>query len=186
MENKQNDSDLYMFASEDGEDQVKAERVSKIDNNTDMYLTEDGEPVLVSTEEISSAEMMHKFYNSKAFESMRDNLSKLTNEDLEDYEEDEQEDESDEIPFEKLQLLSYISEDISLESVERVAKIIEDLTPDQVEKLGPDGVEQLFTALSKFYYNYIQSTNPLWEVAQDRLKELYKWQKLYVDKYYHK
>ncbi len=83
-------------------------------------------------------------------------------------------------------LFSIVAEDALLDNIGRVISIIENLTDEQIEKLGPDGVEEVFTALSKFYYSYMQTTNPLWEVAQTRYGELKKWQKLYMDKYYHK
>ena len=92
----------------------------------------------------------------------------------------------EEATFMQKQLSALVDEDVLLEYVDNVVKLIENLTDEQVKNLGPDGVEELFTLLSKFYYAYIQMTNPLWEVAQARIAELGKWQKLYMDKYYHK
>lgn len=193
MEKKQDE--IFIIESEDGGEKKEAQLVSKINKKIGVYVTEDGEQLVVSTDDkLSNAQVMHKLYRSEAFGQIMEH----TGEDIE-YEADsedadtinetyEVQDELEDASADILQtmLMSIAGEDSIIDCIDRVATFIKNMTDEQTEKLGPEGVEELFTVLSKFYYTYIQSTNPLWEVAQVRYSELRKWQKLYMDKYYHK
>ena len=193
-EQEQKDNDVFVIESEDGKDQSEAELVLKIDDSIGLYATDKGENLIVSTDDkLSSTEVIHRFYNSEALKLLQKNLEEQIkdadeseSEEIEDDTEISEEDSTKEPSFLQKQLAALVNEDVLLEYVDNVAKIIENLTDEQVKDLGPDGVEELFILLSKFYYAYIQMTNPLWEVAQARINELAKWQKLYMDKYYHK
>ena len=193
MDNKPGENNEYVFESDENGKKTEAELVAKIDDDIDLYVTEDGETMLVSDDEnLSGAGVMHRFYSSEAYRTIAQNMSKETDE-SENTEEDAESEEygsleealEDPASIETA-LFSILAEDAQLDNIGRIISFIENLTDEQVEKLGPDGVEELFTALSKFYYSYMQTTNPLWEVAQTRYGELKKWQKLYMDKYYHK
>ena len=193
-EQEQKDNDVFVIESEDGKDQSEAELVLKIDDSIGLYATDKGENLIVSTnDKLSSTEVIHRFYNSEALKLLQKNLEEQIkdadeseSEEIEDDTEISEEDSTKEPSFLQKQLAALVNEDVLLEYVDNVVKIIENLTDEQVKDLGPDGVEELFILLSKFYYAYITMTNPLWEVAQARINELAKWQKLYMDKYYHK
>ncbi len=193
MDNMPGENNEYIFESDENGNKTETELVAKIDDDIDLYVTEDGETMLVSNDEkLSGARVMHRFYNSEAYKDMTRNMAK------ENAESKNTEDDAESSDYGTIQdalenpasletaLFSIVAEDAQLDNIGRVISIIENLTQEQVEKLGPDGVEEVFTALSKFYYAYMQSTNPLWEVAQTRYGELKKWQNLYMDKYYHK
>ena len=195
MEKKQSEDEIFIIESEDGGEKKEAQLVSKINKKIGVYVTEDGEQLVVSTDDkLSNAQVMHKLYRSEAFGQIMEH----TGEDIE-YEADSEDTDVTNESYEgqegvedasgdilQSMLMSIAGEDSLLDCIDRVATFIKNMTDEQTEKLGPEGVEELFTVLSKFYYTYIQSTNPLWEVAQVRYSELRKWQKLYMDKYYHK
>jgi len=204
MDKAQDQDERIVFETEDGGELVGAEHVAKIDDQLDLYVTDEGEEMLVSNDEdISGSQAMHRYLNSDAYMSMMEEASKEI--DASDEEEDDEtgaisealdyvlDDDSDDeelntedLSQTEISLLSIVSEDLMLDNIQRIITVIENLTDEQVKNLGPDGVEEVFIALSKFYYTYMQNVNPLWEVAQARYRELKKWQKLYMDKYYHK
>lgn len=204
MDKVQDQDERIVFETEDGGELVGAEHVAKIDDQLDLYVTDEGEEMLVSNDEdISGSQAMHRYLNSDAYMSMMEEASKEI--DASDEEEDDEtraisealdyvlDDDSDDeelntedLSQTEISLLSIVSEDLMLDNIQRIITVIENLTDEQVKNLGPDGVEEVFIALSKFYYTYMQNVNPLWEVAQARYRELKKWQKLYMDKYYHK
>ena len=203
MDKAQDQDERIVFETEDGGELVGAEHVAKIDDQLDLYVTDEGEEMLVSNDEdISGSQAMHRYLNSDAYMSMMEEASKEI--DASDEEEDDEtgaisealdyvlDDDSDDeelntedLSQTEISLLSIVSEDLMLDNIQRIITVIENLTDEQVKNLGPDGVEEVFIALSKFYYTYMQNVNPLWEVAQARYRELKKWQKLYMDKYYH-
>ena len=193
MDIKPGDNNQYVMESDENGEKKEAELVAKIDDDIELYVTEDGETMLVSDDEnISGARVMHRFYNSEAYAAMAQSMAK-ENMDSENAKEEGEsgeygslEDALEDPASPQTALFSIVAEDALLDNIGRIISIIENLTDEQVEKLGPDGVEEVFIALSKFYYSYMQTTNPLWEVAQTRYGELKKWQKLYMDKYYHK
>ena len=204
MDKVQDQDERIVFETEDGGELVEAEHVAKIDDQLDLYVTDEGEEMLVSNDEnISGSQAMHRYLHSDAYMSMMEEASKEI--DASDEEEDDEtgaisealdyvlDDDSDDeelntedLSQTEISLLSIVSEDLMLDNIQRIITVIENLTDEQVKNLGPDGVEEVFIALSKFYYTYMQNVNPLWEVAQARYRELKKWQKLYMDKYYHK
>ena len=193
MDNMPDENNQYIMESDENGENKEAELVAKIDDDLDLYVNEDGEAMLVSGDEnLSGARAMHRFYNSEAYRAMTQGMAK-ENVESDDAKEDAAsgeygslEDALEDPASLETALFSIVAEDALLDNIGRIISIIENLTDEQVEKLGPDGVEEVFIALSKFYYSYMQTTNPLWEVAQTRYSELKKWQKLYMDKYYHK
>ena len=189
------------FETEDREKKIEAELVAKIDDDLGLYVTDEGEQVLISSDEnLGGAKAMHRLYSSDAYSSMIDNIKADIEAQAEKNEADEAEaaeeqdaeeygsfeDALDDPDSVQTAILSMATEDVVFDNIARVIDIINNLTDEQVDRLGPDGVEEVFIALSKFYYTSMQVTNPLFEVAQARYGELKKWQKLYMDKYYHK
>ena len=173
------------FETEDREKKIEAELVAKIDDDLGLYVTDEGEQVLISSDEnLGGAKAMHRLYSSDAYSSMIDNIKA----DIEAQAEKNEADEAE--AAEEQDAEEYGSFEDALDDPDSVQTAIlsmatEDVVLDNIARVI-DGVEEVFIALSKFYYTSMQVTNPLFEVAQARYGELKKWQKLYMDKYYHK
>ena len=89
MDKVQDQDERIVFETEDGGELVGAEHVAKIDDQLDLYVTDEGEEMLVSNDEdISGSQAMHRYLNSDAYMSMMEEASKEI--DASDEEEDDE------------------------------------------------------------------------------------------------